>query len=342
MRGVNIGGVVMNIALPPILKNAQGQPRKVGFEIEFTGVSLAETAAIVLQIFPGEARPIHRNRIVINSPAYGEFVVELDVKLLQRLSQELQQMGNDENLDVQLKQLTVDVLSPVLATFAPTEIVTPPLSFEAFGDLDALCQQLRAQGAKGTHVSVVYAFGVHINPEVPALDAEILYRYLLAFGLLYDWLKAKNQMDLTRQATLFAKAYPKAYVELLLNKTYGDNRAALIDDYLLYNPSRNRALDMLPLFTYIDEARVRAKVPDERVKKRPTFHYRLPNCQIDEPDWSVLESWNLWVEVEKLAYDSARLKFLGQAYKKHLNSMLYTFSADDWIAEVEQCLNTAH
>jgi len=326
------------ILLPPMLQNARGEPRKVGFEIEFTGISLETSATIIAECYAGTLKPIHRNRIIVTTPQHGDFIVELDVKLLQRLGQEVKEAPVQEQLDIQLKQLTVDVLSPMLVNIAPTEIVTPPLGFDALAQLADLCNQLREHFAKGTHASVIYAFGVHINPELPDLEVATLQRYLQAFALLYDWLKAKGHMDLTRQATQFAKAYPKAYVELLLNKTYV-SVDSLIDDYLSHNPTRNRALDMLPVFSLLNPAKVKAKVADSRIKPRPTLHYRLPNCQIDEPNWSVIEPWNLWVAVEKLAYDPQGLKVLAERYKPYLSSFLYNLTAEDWVIEVEKWLS---
>jgi hypothetical protein len=43
------------------------------------------------------------------------------------------------------------------------------------------------------------------------------------------------------------------------------------------------------------------------VKPRPTFHYRLPDCRIDEPGWRPSVDWNRWVAVERLAEDPERL-----------------------------------
>jgi hypothetical protein len=53
---------------------------------------------------------------------------------------------------------------------------------------------------------------------------------------------------------------------------------------------------------------VRAAVEaPENVRPRPTFHYRLPNCLVDDPSWSFALEWNRWVEVERLAEDPVRL-----------------------------------
>jgi hypothetical protein len=328
----------ISLALPPVLTNKQGEPRKVGFEIEFTGIPLIDTANIIAELLVGKVEVVHQNRLAVKTLSHGIFNVELDVKLLQRLSQEVrhaQESQLSEQLAIQLKQMTVNMLSPMLSTIAPTEIVTPPLAFSELKLLDQLCQLLRNHCAKGTHASVLYAFGVHINPEVVAFDATSIHNHLLAFVLLYDWLKAKSKIDITRQITQFAKPYPKAYVELLLHKHYGDNLAELIEDYLYLNPTRNRALDMLPLFSYLARDRVKAKVADERIKARPTFHYRLPNCQVDEPNWSILEPWNLWVQVEKLALNPHGL---AQRYQQHFNSLKYNFTAEDWVVEVETWL----
>jgi len=71
---------------------------------------------------------------------------------------------------------------------------------------------------------------------------------------------------------------------------------------------------MLPAFMHFDEQRVKEKVADVLVRPRPTFHYRLPNCDLDNPEWSVIDEWNLWVKVEELAEDPARLEAMSLAF----------------------------
>jgi len=97
---------------------------------------------------------------------------------------------------------------------------------------------------------------------------------------------------------------------VLLDSAYAPNQAQLIDDYLEHNPTRNRALDMLPLFSYLDKERVAAKVPDRKIKSRPTFHYRLPNSEVGKPGWTIFEAWTDWVTVEEIADSPAQLKGL--------------------------------
>ena len=88
----------------------------------------------------------------------------------------------------------------------------------------------------------------------------------------------------------------------------------LFDEYLTHNPTRNRALDMLPTLAEIDHDRVFAVVNDPKIKTRPAFHYRLPNCLIDQPDWSLKQVWDIWIVVEKLANNTSALNELSEAF----------------------------
>ena len=93
--------------------------------------------------------------------------------------------------------------------------------------------------------------------------------------------------------------------------------------FLAMTPTRNRPLDMLPLLAHIDETQVMA-APVERhlIKPRPAFHYRLPNCLIDEADWSLAEAWNDWLAVERLASDPAELERRRRDYMSRSGGLL--------------------
>ena len=72
--------------------------------------------------------------------------------------------------------------------------------------------------------------------------------------------------------------------------------------------TRDRELDLLPLFAHLVPDQVYATVSETLVKPRPTFHYRLPNSRVDDAAWGgVIEEWNRWVAVERLAADAPRL-----------------------------------
>jgi hypothetical protein len=149
-----------------------------------------------------------------------------------------------------------------------------------------------------------------------------LLRYLQAFLCLYDWLQWRADMDLTRRLTVFVDPFPKEYVRRVVDPDYQPELGALIDDYLHANPTRNRALDLLPLFLHLDEKRVRAKVKDPRVKPRPALHYRLPDCEIDRPDWGLRTVWVDWLQVEHLAAEPDRLRKICGAYSDFLDRPL--------------------
>lgn len=293
--------------MPSVMRNREGNTRHVGFELEYAGLSLADSAALVARLFGGRPREESLNHYIIETEL-GRFDIKLDVHAMQKLSKEAAAQRKENPEDAWLHNWAEKILSPVVSTVMPNEIVTPPVPLDRLAEIDRLNDALRGAGAKGTGASFAYAFGLHLNPEMPGIAPERLKDYLAAFVVRQDWLKEQTRMDLTRQVTTFAGLFSAAYLRLILAQDYDPALGQLIDDYLEHNPTRNRALDMLPLFAELDETRVMAKIEDERVHARPAFHYRLPNCEIDNAGWSPLDEWTLWVEIEKLAEDKARLR----------------------------------
>ncbi|MBT8447711.1 MAG: amidoligase family protein, partial [Gammaproteobacteria bacterium] len=189
-----------------------------------------------------------------------------------------------------------------------------------FHTLTGWAEALHRAGARGTGEHFAYAFGMHLNPEMPALDGATVTRYMKAYACLYDWLVMRSSLDTTRQLTPYIEPFRAAYTALLVNPAYQPDLQQLIDDYLEHNPTRNRALDMLPLFAHLDEARVRAVVDDPRINPRPTLHYRLPNCEIERADWSFSHAWLDWLQVEHLADDGERLNEICRSFTRFLTA----------------------
>ncbi len=133
------------------------------------------------------------------------------------------------------------------------------------------------------------------------------------------------------------KSIRKNTFEIFIERDYRPDIETLIDDYLEANPDRNRALDSLPLFAHIDEPRVRDVVDDDRIKPRPTLHYRLPNCDIDVDGWSVSTAWNHWLQVELLANDQKRLEKMMCGYRSFLNNPMSGLT-NDWSKSCERWL----
>ena len=303
--------------LPPQVRNARGEVRKAGFELEYSGISLNLSATLVRTVFGGEhvARTTFVHRV--RDTRVGNFSVEIDTRVLKdkTYEQPLRAIGLDP------AKLTgrwlEEALLTTFATVVPTEIGAPPIPITDLAPLDELRRLLRKFGAKGTRVSLLYAFGMHINPEIPSDDPGQLRDFLRAFILLYPWLKERTEVDFTRRISPYINPFPAAYERLILGPDYPADTGRLIDDYIAYNPTRNRPLDMLPVLAHLDEQRVMYRVQDpDLVKGRPAFHYRLPNCMVDEPDWTLAREWNTWVEVERLAADADRLASMSRDFLK--------------------------
>lgn len=320
----------MAFKTPPLTTTEAKEVRRVGFEIEFTGLTIGDATQILQKVFGGELEQKSAVEYVLHTPEYGKFKVELDWEFLKNTALEAKVKDDGHEW--------VDFLHQLALSVVPLEIVSPPFPIDKLEKLDALIPALRDAGAKGTDDSVVAAFGVHINPELPSLDVQTVHSYLQAFGLLQWWLNEAHDVNLARKISPYIQLYSEDYVELLLDKTYQD-MDALIDDYLLHNPSRNRALDMLPLFAFIDEEKVNNAVKDSKVNQRPTFHYRLPDCLIENTNWSFAMSWNIWYLVEALAADTKALDFLSRRFKE-MSLPLIGVKRSDWIKEVSQWIKS--
>jgi hypothetical protein len=300
---------------PPDVNNAAGEVRRAGFEFEFSGVTLNVAAMHVRTVFGGE-HVIHSTFVhSVRGTPFGAFSVEMDTTVLKHKTYEkpLRALGfHPRRWDA--KRLEHAILD-ASAKLVPTEVATPPLPVNQLAPLDDLRERLRVSGARGTRAGLLYAFGLHINPEIVSDDPAYLLSVLRAFVLLYPWLKTRTEVDLARRVSPYINPFPPDYVRLILSPGYPPTRDRLIDDYLTFNPTRNRPLDMTPVLAHLERDRVSHRVQEHHlVKPRPAFHYRLPNCMVDEPGWTIAREWNTWVAVERLAADAARLEELAREY----------------------------
>lgn len=329
----------MKFRLPPRIYNENGEKRRVGFELEFGGLPLEETSEILLALFAGQALRDSEFAYRVQT-GIGEFVLEADSSFLKDRKYEkyLRLLGLDPETST-IAQNVGEQVSKLAGTLIPFEIATPPLPIDDLSAVDQIRQELQQHSAKGTKASIFMAFGMQFNPEVPSTSAESLLAHLQAFFLLYDWLYEESEISIARKVAPFIHEFPEEYVRLVLAPNYRPSRERLIDDYLRHYPTRNRPLDMLPLFAYLDRDRVFASpVEKELVKPRPTFHYRLPNSLVDDPNWTIAQDWNKWVEIEVLADNPVRLKEMSERYSKmHDQTMLFTRSK--WAAQTREWLH---
>lgn len=324
---------------PPIAQNFRGDPRKIGVELEFADLDLDAITDIVKAEFGGTLKKINPYHYRLVDTDIGDFSMEIDASLLKEMVIQgyLENLGITRKEDFKFRDAVDKLLKEMAESVVPYEVSAPPVFIEDLPRIEKLKNALRDSGAKGTEDSILYAFGMQLNPDVPSLEAQVIVRYLKAFLIFYYWLKQKLELDFTRQMTPFVNAFPKKYTRLLLDPAYQPEWPQLIDDYINYNPTRNRALDMLPLFAFVDNGRVKNALDDSLIIPRPTFHYRFPNSKVSLQSWSIIEEWNYWVLVEQLAESPDALTRLSKEYLAYLDDPFYM--KKDWIKQVDEWVN---
>lgn len=282
-----------------------------------------------------EAEPELTSRYVSRlATDLGDFTIELDSDPIKDLDL------TDDRLPESIRELggqAMEVIDAAAERIVPLEIVSPPVPFSAVPRIQAMMEKLRDAGALGSREAIYYAFGLQLNPELPDLEPATLVRYFQAFAALYDWLKSRHQLDISRKFTTYIEPWSSRYVDLLMDDDYAPDQAQLMRDYLKYNPTRNRALDLLPLFAHLDADLLAEHVDDPRIKSRPTLHYRLPDCDIDNDDWDLASVWNDWVILERIAADADQLAELRSLYRErsklNLHNLTHSWleTTTDWL-----------
>lgn len=320
--------------LPNQALNQAGEPRRVGVEIELGGLGLDEITARIREVVGGD--PDSENdspyEATLRGTSVGEVRVEFDALLFREFK--LRGFLNRLDLDSLQPNLT-EAVETAMATEArnliPFEIVFSPVEIQRIPELDRVAGAFRKL-AEGTGASLFNAFGMHLNPELPASESHppsTVLRYLRAFLCLYEDLKKAHAVDLARSVAPFIQPFPKGYALRVLDPAYTPGMEDFTDDYIEANPTRNRPLDLLPVLAWFDIERVQKKLPDEKITRRPTFHYRLPDCRIDEAGWSITKEWNIWMRIEDLAGDEAALGKACRVRRSELRGPLKRLC--DWI-----------
>lgn len=301
--------------------NAKGDPRLVGVEIELGGLPVAQVARLCAETLDGTASQVDSHIWRVENSQIGQIDIYLDIFLRNAQQSKLRDLALDLGRDV-----------------VPVEIVTAPLDRDGLGRLDDLRNVLRDAGALGSGAGWFFGFGLHLNIEMASdADADTI-RPLLAYALIEDWLRAANPIDESRRLLPFTDPYPIDFTRALIKAGPDASRDHVTGLYLELTPSRNRGLDMLPLFAHFDAARIRAAITD-KTSARPTFHFRLPDCRIDEPDWSIADEWQRWLTVERVATDAALLTRLSQAWLD--DHGLLTLSRQSWATRAGRILQSA-
>jgi len=326
---------------PPITTNPSGDERKIGFEFEFTGVEMEEVAVLLSNLYRGKIKQVSTYEYQVKETKLGDFTLELDAQLIREKKYEkfLKNIGIDLS-EFEGQEQVEDSLKDLASYVVPFEIITPPIQFSDIHQLTNLVDELRKHRAKGTGSSFIYAFGLHINPEIPDDSISTLLNYLRAYVLLDPWIRQDIKVDVSRRITPFINRFEDDYMEHILNPEYQPNQTGFIKDYFTFGNSRNRPLDLQPLFMYLNEELTSELLEDTLTSSRPTFHYRLPNCSLEDEAWTLASEWNRWVLVETLAVDEESLLQYCRAYLKMKHDTVIRFESK-WIEFMDRWVNHA-
>ncbi len=297
--------------LPPRLLAESGSTRTVGVEIEFTGTS-ARKAATTLADAGGRLEEEDPHAFHIRNSPLGDLRVELDVRHVHFRRAFRLAFAPPQGWAIRLG----DLLSPIV----PRELITPPVPMDQLPAVDELADLLRRSGAGGCGANAFGSLGLHFNIDPPDLEPETIVSIVKAFLILEPGLRQKGHGGSLLRRAWQPPKFAAAYVRKVLAPDYWPNMDGFTRDFLALTPSRNRSLDLLPLLSHFDDARVRARLPKEKIGRRPVFHYRLPQACLARREWSIAPEWNRWVAVERLAADTDTLERLGAEYRRSENN----------------------
>ena len=334
----------MDFKKPKITHNKHNEVRKVGIELEFSKVDLHLLVHIIKSSFGGEHKIINQYYHEINGTEIGDFSVKVDSRLLTQKTYKkaFDKAGisfNELNEKIHLEEAIDRVIETVGSFIIPYEINFPPVSIYDLHNIEIIREKLYKNDLKGTSSHIKNAFATHINAEAPDFTIHSILNYLRAFILYYPWLIKTSDIDITRKLTPYINPFPQEYNLMVLDKDYNPSMDQMMKDYHRYSPDRNRPLDLYPLFVYINENSLDYFEDIANVKARPTYHYRLPNSEVDKPLWSIALEWNKWVKIEDLAAEEDQINYLSSAYRKLERISFFGFN-NKWKKFIDRWENT--
>lgn len=285
--------------MPAPVNHRPDATRRVGVELEFMGLSAREAAFALSTRLGGHVEKENPHAFHLRGTHLGDLRVETDLRAVHP--------RRHPELAIRLDDRSADWLGALVSPFVPREVVTGPLPFSRLPDVDEAVRGLCEAGARGEGTVLFDTLGLHFNVDPPGLDVATMTAFLRAFLVLEDEIRETIAGGCAGTLAVLPVPFPEAYRQTVLARDYAPDVCAFASDYLSANPTRRRALDLLPLLAHLDPARVRSILPNEKISARPVFHYRLPLAHAGVPGWSVLPAWETWLRVENLAGDPEEL-----------------------------------
>ncbi len=290
----------------PVPNCHDGSARRVGIEVECGGLREDRVAELVAERFGGTVRGDGPYTRRVEGSRIGDVEVLLDTALRDKVDSAVARVGLDLGRAV-----------------IPVEFVTEPVPPGRIAEVDALCDALAAEGAFGTQDGVALGFGLHLNVALAGIQVDDILPTLTAFALMEDWMRGRMALDTSRRLMPFVDPYPAALLDRLCDPAEDWTLPRLADVYLSLAASRNHALDLLPILKTAYPDRVVGAVPQmDHKSARPAWHYRLPDCRIDDPAWSIALEWNRWCAVEEVGANRALLERLKGHWRAYRNRAL--------------------
>ena len=121
---LNPGVAPTGYAAPPRERNAQGELRRVGLELELAGLTVEGALELIQQCLGGTVDSSQRTQGTVADTPLGTFKVEFDMRALQQRSylRPLELMGIES--DSRAAQLVEDTLIQVASEVIPVEVLT--------------------------------------------------------------------------------------------------------------------------------------------------------------------------------------------------------------------------
>lgn len=274
--------------------------RLVGIEIELGGLTENALARVTQAEFGGDIRRKGDQKYLVENSRLGDIEIYLDTSLR-------------KNRESALKKLGLEAARGII----PVEIVFPPVAPDAIAGLDRFCDKARDAGAEGSRDGLLLGYGVHLNVETADSTLAHILPVLQSYALLEDLLRALDPIDPSRRLLPFVDPYPRALVDDLATRSFADLDELTLC-YLDHVTSRNHGLDMLPIFADLNEPLVHEHISEkQKLSPRPTYHFRLPECRIDEANWSLSQEWDRWCALEAVARNQTCLADLKAGWTEH-------------------------
>jgi len=154
--------------LPPVIAGSSGEPRRAGFEFEFGNLPIVTTAKALQKSLGGELDIKSPFEAILYESLLGKLKIERDADILKstRYRSWLESVGIRFSPGTVAHEIETNI-DNASRGLIPCEVVTEPIPFQDLDRLDTLIHTLNSLGAEGTQDSLIYAFGLHINPSIP-------------------------------------------------------------------------------------------------------------------------------------------------------------------------------